>query len=182
MKLPFSIISIIIILSFSTHELHAQDSPKYSPDHYKLNPDLKTELNFVYIGASWCSPCLKDSLKQSLEDLKILLYERAQKENMNFSVIGVANDQSIQKGWDFLKSNGHFDEVIIGKKWINSGSIEFILNFEEVLPGIPQIVIFKRSLVYKEGLDVGENKIVARKIGEEAIRNWLENGAPFANN
>lgn len=99
---------------------------------------------------------------------------------MNYSVIGIASDQSVEKGWNFLNSSGYFDEIIIGKKWINSGTTDFIWNRKGVKPAIPQIIVFKRSLEFKEGIEVGEKKIIVRKIGVNAIHKWVEKGTPIS--
>lgn len=181
MKFLGSISSLILILLILTDPIQAQSTSAYGPDHYEIDRDLKSELNLVYIGASWCAPCRRDSLKQTLEELKLVLYDRAKEENMNYSVIGVSNDQSIQEGLELLNSTGYFDEVIIGKKWINSGSIDFIWDQKEVKPAVPQIIVFNRSLKFEEGIIAGEKNIMVRKVGVREIDQWFEDGAPFNN-
>lgn len=176
MKLLSPIISIILILIIIASPVQAQDSTGYGPDHYEVNRDLKEELNLVYIGASWCLPCREDSLKQDLEKLKLLLYEEAKNNEMNYSVIGIANDQSIEKGLGLLNSTGYFDEVIIGKKWTNTGSINFIWNQEVVRPAVPQIIVFRRSMEFKEGIEIGKKEVLIRKVGVNSIHQWLEDG------
>lgn len=159
----------------------ASDTLQYGPEYYEVDHDLSKELNLVYIGGNWCAPCHKDTLKQALEEAKLALYEKAKEQEMNYSVIGVANDQSVEKGWKFLNSSGYFDEVIIGKKWTNSGAIDFIFDQEGVRPAIPQIIVFKRLLEFNDGIEVGKKKIIVRKIGANAIYEWVENGTPFGN-
>ena len=181
MKLINSITALVLIAIFLPNPGTAQDqdSLKYSADHFETNYDLTKELNLVYIGASWCKPCVQDSLKQALEEAKITFYERAKEMDMNYSVIGAANNQSVQKGWDFLNNSGYFDEVVIGKQWINSGSLEFIMKPKDVKPAIPQIIVFSRPLRFEEDIKVGNKKILVRKIGAVAIQKWVEEGMPF---
>ena len=182
MKLINSITALFLIAILLPNPSTAQDSLDYSPNHFETNDDLTKELNLVYIGASWCKPCIKDSLKQALEEAKITFYERAKEMDMNYSVIGVANNQSVQKGWDFLNSSGYFDEVVIGKQWRNSGSLEFIMKPKEVRPAIPQIIVFSRPLIFEEGIKVGNKQILVRKVGAVAIHKWVEEGMPLNSN
>lgn len=168
--------AIILVLLILTKPASAQDSLQYGPDLQTYNYDRNQELNLVYIGASWCQPCLEESLKQTLEELKIALYKVAESHNMNYSVIGVANDESLNDGWNFLQSSGYFDEIIIGKNWLNTGSIEFILKHEDILPGVPQIVVFKREIMFDEKTHVGEKEILVRKIGQKQMDKWIQNG------
>lgn len=177
MKLLQPILSIVLVLLLFANQTQAQDSTKYGSKHYEIDNDLTTELNLVYLGASWCTPCHNDTLKKALEEAKLELYEKAKTQGMNYSVIGVANDDSVQKGWEFLNSSGYFDEVIIGKSWANSGSLEFIFNHEGVTPGIPHIVVFKRSLKFEKGIEAGSKEILVRKVGENAISEWVQEGA-----
>lgn len=179
MKLINSITAFVLIALLLPNPGTAQDSLNYSADHFETNYDLTKELNLVYIGASWCKPCVKDSLKQALEEAKITFYERAKEMEMNYSVIGAANNKSVQKGWEFLNNSGYFDEVIIGKQWRNSGSLEFIMNPKDVKPAIPQIIVFSRPLRFEDGIKVGNKKILVRKIGAVAIHKWVEQGMPF---
>lgn len=179
MKLLSSISSTLLIFLNILGPVQAQDSTGYGPDHYDVDHDLKEELNLVYIGASWCVPCLDDSLKQALEEIKLLLYEKTKTKEMNYSVIGIANDESVERGWNFLNGNGYFDEFILGKKWINSGSIDLIWNQEPVKPAVPQIIVFSRSIEYGKGIEIGEKNILVRKAGKEAINEWLDEGAPL---
>lgn len=179
MKFCKSFFLLLLCSLYLSNPLLAQESNKYGPDDYYNDTSLKYELNLVYIGASWCPPCLEDRLKEALEELKMKLYKRAQKKKMNYSVIGVANDQSVQKGWDFLNSSGYFDEVIIGKKWRNTGSINFIWNNEKAKPEVPQIVVFKRKVSYGNRINVGKKIYLARVMGYPAIKKWLDNGAPL---
>ena len=98
---------------------------------------------------------------------------------MEFSAIGIANDFSVEKGWEFLKSTGYYDEVIIGKNWLNSGSIEHIWNHEQPAPAMPQILVFKREINIDESIMVGKKSYLARYIGSGEIEDWVNSGALF---
>ncbi len=130
----------------------------------------------VYIGADWCKPCHKPSLKKALEKLKLTLHERAKEHNMGYSVMGIANDHPPKKGWEFIQSNGYFDEVIVGREWFNSGSIDFLINRSDSLPSVPQVIVFEREIDIGNDIKIGEKNILVRLKGNE-IEEWIENGA-----
>ncbi|MDZ7715066.1 MAG: thioredoxin family protein [Balneolaceae bacterium] len=88
---------------------------RYGPDYYSISPDSDSELVLVYIGASWCGPCHEPVLKKALEEIKVTLAQRAQKEGKVFSVIGIANDQSVQKGWDFYSPPATLMKLLLVK-------------------------------------------------------------------
>lgn len=142
-----------------------------------------TELTLVYIGAYSCGPCRSESFKNDMEDLKVLLRDRAIDQNMEYSVIGIANDLDVQEGLDFLNSAGDYDEVIIGKHWANTGSIDFIWDQEQPEVGIPQVIVYKREVsFYHAGTAVmsfGEKEYLARHMGMHPIQDWIAEGAIF---
>lgn len=68
MKLINTFTALILIAALLPNPGTAQDSLNYNPDYYETDYELTKELNLVYIGASWCKPCVQDSLKQALEE------------------------------------------------------------------------------------------------------------------
>lgn len=174
---------VIVLLYFgfflTTSTIQAQDSTRYESGNYKLHNGTTTELTLVYIGADSCSPCHLPSLKSAIEKLKVILNNRAETQNKEFSAVGIANDFSVKKGWEFLNSTGYFDEVIIGKNWLNSGSIEFIWNHDQPEPSMPQIIVFEREVNVGEFIQVGQKKYLARYAGSAEIEEWVNSGADF---
>lgn len=73
MKFLSSFSSIILITILLVNPSSAQDSLRYGPDYYEIDDDLTAELNLVYVGANWCAPCHKDTLKRALEKAKLAL-------------------------------------------------------------------------------------------------------------
>lgn len=167
----------LIILSTISISLQAQDTLKYDAGNYSLHAGTVTELTLIYIGADTCSPCHAPSLKQALENVKVKLLKFAESNDLQFSVIGIANDISIDRGLDFLKNSGYFDEIIVGKNFLNTGTVDYIWNNDQTDYEIPQVIVFEREITIGDNISVGPKNYVAKYSGKDEIEEWVKNGA-----
>lgn len=165
MLIKISLLKLLVLLSFIFQSTLAQDSLRYGPEFYEDRSGDYEELVMVYIGADSCGPCHKKEVKNKIEEYKLELFKTAKKQGKSFSVIGVANDFSIPKGWEFLNSSGYYDEIIIGKNWKNIGSIQFIWNQENITAAMPTVIVFERHVQQKPtSIKFSEASVIASTI------------------
>lgn len=95
-----------------------------------------------------------------------------------FSTVGISQGWYPDEGLAVLGRFGHFDELIVGRSWFNSGVQRYVTDLESVLQ-LPQV------LAVVEGISVGETwwestgpQEIGRHVGESALSAWLEEGSP----
>ncbi len=131
------------------------------------------ELVLVFIASSTCrgvrNPGLRTAVRRILKDYRALNRERGAR----FIAIGVATDWDIRKGMRLLEHFGRFDEVLLGRGWLNSGVVKYVWGDLPGGAGIPQIVLVRRQIrVTDAGLRVMSEEVLFRKIGGQNIVNW----------
>ncbi len=167
---------LICFLSLFNNVVFAQETKSYSEGNYRMHAGTVTELTLVYVGAYTCSPCREPSLKSALEVAKTNLHQKAKESGKQFSVIGIANDLSVEDGLEFLEESGYFDEIIVGKNFLNLGSIDLIWNEDSNDYAVPQIFVFEREITVDKDITVGPKTILATYSGRDEIEEWVNNG------
>lgn len=144
------------------------------------------EIVMVYIGASTCGFANDPDLPEIIENIKLLLQQKANTQGFGFSVIGVSIDWDVKKGVQHLDKFGTFDEILTGREWHGYGGRHF---FWESMPssifGTPQVLLIAKkaehsnlSLLEQEFPPLSETLLV-RKIGIKQITEWFEQGLSF---
>ena len=101
-------------------------------------------------------------------------------EGMFFSTIGISDDWSVARGLDLLSSFGHFDEVIVGRNWFNSGIMMFVNDLEGPAV-VPQLVVVRQEKTIVRGGPwvYGPIEELARTAGLSEMSNWAARGFPI---
>jgi hypothetical protein len=148
---------------------------RYVPAHTDATG---TELLFVYIGSDGCHWSNIAELPGIIERLKLKVHAESQSLGLAFTALGVAADSDTKAGLRHLQKFGAFDEVMSGNGWMNTGVLKFIHNGTPGRSATPQIVITTRSVELNDTVrDVGEDRLVLRKVGIQEIQAWLDAGA-----
>lgn len=148
--------------------------PVYEPSGSIESGD---EIVLVFIGASFCNAHNVAGFPDVVELAKLRVREHAQARGMRFRAVGVALDWRAADGLAFLARFGEFDEVASGGNWINDGATKYIWRD---IPGdadVPQLLVLRRSVHRGEAIRVGEDKVVKRILGTNAIQAWVSAGA-----
>ena len=162
--------------------VNAQEyTPAYDdPDYYGVQGG--TEIVMVYVGATSCGPCHAPEVKAALEAAKVALAERAEREGKTFVAVGVATDYIVEEGVEFLASSGRFDEIIVGRNWLNSASLAHLWRSEGVedrVVGLPGVVVFEQDVAFGEIVEASEPRYLVELTGASDIPAWAEAGAPL---
>ncbi len=156
-------------------------TPPYDdPDYYGV--ESGTELVMVYVGATSCGPCHSPELKSALEAAKVALAERAEREGKTFVAAGVALDYVVEEGVEFLASSGRFDEIVVGRNWLNSASLAHLWRSEGVedrVVGLPSVLVYEQEVSFGEAVEASDPRYLVELKGADAIPAWAEAGAPL---
>jgi hypothetical protein len=162
-------------LLLSGAQLAAQET--YTPT---TDLPTKPQLLALYVGASWCGPCLTPEMKVAVHRMKPLLARRATETGRVFAAIGVALDWTISDGLTFLQPLEEYDEVVVGANWTNLVAVRYIWADSTATPGLPQVILLERTVEPgKSGIAVGPERVVKRIVGADAIERWVAQGAPL---
>lgn len=148
--------------------------PVYEPSGSIESGD---EIALVFIGASFCNAHNVPGFPDVVESAKLRVREHAQARGMRFRAVGVALDWRAADGLAFLARFGEFDEVASGGNWISDGATRYIWRD---IPGdahVPQLLVLRRSVHRGEAIRVGEDQVVKRMLGTNAIQEWVSAGA-----
>lgn len=136
------------------------------------------EIIVVFIGASFCGGTKRPGLKETVREMNRLLTERAHAVGYGSVTIGVALDWSIEEGLSFLREFGPFDEIAVGRNWLNVDAIRYIWKDLPGSPTLPQVVVVHRHVdVGAVAVDVGVERLLVRKLGADRIEQWVSAGA-----
>src|SRR5690606_19685836 len=90
----------------------------------------------------------------------------ASDHGMKVATMGVALDRALDPGLEFLKRFGDFDEVSVGRSWMNSGAVSYFWRDVAGPDAIPQLIVVRRTVdVAENSLTVSEDQLVGRAVG-----------------
>ena len=139
-----------------------------------------SELTLIYIGTSTCYACNVDYLPETIEQLKLLVQQKANAQGRTFVAQGISLDWGVKKGVEHLEKMGLFDEITAGRNWFNSGALKYIWQDIPGEAATPSLLVLERNMVSGEvGSALQNERLLIRKIGAGEIQKWLEAGAPL---
>ena len=133
-----------------------------------------SELLFVFIATSTCAGINDPALPPALRKVRNYLSEQAARDGQRFVTLGISLDTDTRIGQQLLARFGSFDELLLGRGWLNTGAIKYIWEDIRGLPAVPQIVVTTRSVVRGRTVEVSGEQSVLRKVGATQIVNWSE--------
>lgn len=148
------------------------------------------EVSMVYVGSSRCLFSSPDSLATVVEAVKLSLARKAESLGYGFAAAGVSLDRSTTVGVEYLGQFGLFDELTVGRGWLNSAAMRYIWQDIPGMAATPQVLVTVRDF---ESVPVGDGdtpgvsrpplmrgeRLLARKIGSLELKNWLAAGTPL---
>lgn len=149
----------------------------YTPRHQ--NPG-KREIVAYYIGSKFCGGSQNPAVKSAVRRALVRLQQQGDSLGLSFSAVGVAVDWKPEDGWEYLRSVSPFDEVTVGRNWLNSAAVERLWRAPGGRGLTPQIVIVVRN-VHDDGrrLFFTPDEPVMRIEGGDTLMAWAARGAPI---
>jgi hypothetical protein len=150
-----------------------------APDKYVPSRELRQgrNLTMVLVTASWCIGTSYEGFPEATRSVKLALQQRAEDAGMGFNAIAVAIDWNVERGVEYLRNLGEFDEIIVGRNWINSGLDRYVYQFHHSAT-VPQIVVVVEE-VQHDPFDYKLGASLTTRVGADEIVDWASSGAPI---
>lgn len=114
-----------------------------------------------------------DNYARLVWELMDSLRVRAERAHAVVSTVGVAFDERVAAGIARLKEFGAFDEVIVGRNWLNTAATTYIWRDFPGPSAQPQVVLLTEPLhIGQQGVVVGQARVLERRIGFDGLREW----------
>lgn len=124
----------------------------------------------ILIGGSFCGATNVAEFPEAVSRLRTAMRQRALERGHLFSMVAVALDPEIDSGLKWIKSLGEFDEVVIGRGWLNTVAAQRIWRDPAATAGLPQLILLERRVVSDSvSLELGPERITGRWLGVRSI-------------
>ncbi len=144
-------------------------------------PPPRQEVYVLFIGMTGCGASQREELVRAVRAIRDSLTSHIDTTEFTFAVAGAALDHDPTAGLKWLGEFGKFDEVLAGRSWMNLAAVEFIWRDLPARPLVPQLVVVVRSVAEPDdrNIDVGTDRLLARKMGVAEIVDWVNAGTPL---
>lgn len=147
------------------------------------------ELLAIFVSTSDCAGNRHEGLDDAVRTMKNALNARADSLGYSFDAIGVALDEDISAGLDYLlegksrfgtKEFGPWAEVTAGRGFVNIASSYLILEEGDRTVPVPQVIVVERTVIpHVMYAETTRPRRVLRVTGEEDLVEWGEKGFPI---
>ena len=174
------LLSGLAVAAYSATTASLQNSTELSSlrrtNSLVLGPSV--ERLVVFLGSSACRASTRDSLRDDLRILGGMLHEQDSVMSVRTFMIGVSTDYDVVSGTEYLTALYPFDEITVGRGFLNVAVSHFLLGQAESALAIPQILVIDRQIhVDSIAISVGPSSLVRRVIGADSIHAWVSRGA-----
>jgi hypothetical protein len=150
---------------------------EYQPSHE--DPD-GPEIVAVYLTASTCGPCLGPQMPALIDSVKVQLERQAGARGQQFRAVFVGTDWELENSIALAKTDGLWDELVVGRNWFNLAAERYIWGDPNTTPAMPQFIVFEQSITMGEdGIEFGEKRVLLRVMGSEELAAWVDKGSPM---
>jgi hypothetical protein len=130
------------------------------------------ELVMVVIASSTCVGVQDRAFRDAIARIRSGLRERARAGGATFVSVGVATDRAPESGAALMKRLGPFDELSLGRSWLNSGAVKYIWMDHPGAAMVPQVVVLERTIHWGRVVTVSDERVLLRKAGARGIVDW----------
>ena len=136
----------------------------------------QSELLLVFIGSPTCAASNAPGLPALIAESKQFLFERARGMNRQFASMAVVQSQSTDSGIRFLRRFSRFDELAVGRSWLNAALDRYVYREHEGAAATPQLLVVQRAA--EPGVPhFTHEEVVLRLVGYDQIESWVRAGA-----
>lgn len=144
----------------------------------------KNELVFIYVTSPGCSFCTSYENIRVINTLKNNLSQVADSIDYGFLTMSLVITWDVNEGFEHINEFNTFDELLIGNNWFGTGGIKYLFEDMPGTPGVPQVIITKRTydaIEDESGLaqniqGIENEKVLTRTIGANRLSDWLKEG------
>ncbi|MBD3414918.1 MAG: hypothetical protein GF421_10870 [Candidatus Aminicenantes bacterium] len=142
-----------------------------------IKEENKVDMIFLYFASTQFGTCTDPESIERIKNIKTEFSEKYREASIKFVMVCLNHD--FDKALKFIKKNGDWDEISIGKSFSNELALN-LLNQSEI-PKVPHIFVFKsRQEKGKWNLPlIKERELMADLAGKEQIKGWAEKDYPL---
>lgn len=153
-----------------------------SMDARMERPKPGEELLLIFIGSPTCSAATDPEFPEIFAAIRSDFEAKAIYASLTPVTIGVGTGAGVEDSLDMLNRIGQWDEVMLGRGWLNGGALRYIWDTYAGPASVPQVLVLRRSLgtggigesIVREG-----EKVLVRKVGLHEIKSWRSVGSPI---
>jgi thiol-disulfide isomerase/thioredoxin len=138
---------------------------------------------FVFVSSA-CGFCREERTMEAIGRLRDSLRVAGGTRFAQVSVVGIALDQTIGQGLEYLRSLGKpelvFDEISAGGGWLNEYVANFMWRAGIGKPAVPQVILVIRridTMAFPRFIDIQADSVAGVIDGRDAIIKWVNTGA-----
>lgn len=130
-----------------------------------------SEVLVVLIGSSRCVASRQPMLVTALKTLRTRIVDIAANRSVQVSFVGVALDDIVVDGLKWLTAVGPFDEIGVGRNWLNSYMIHLVHRELRGDAAVPQLIFLRRVVSANRAgmVFVGADEVLLREVGLDNI-------------
>lgn len=158
--------ALLILWWLLPRDANSQPLPR---NHLRVRSGQEWQL--IVIGNSHCVPSSSESLRAAVRQIANSLALQATAARDGFTTLGVATDDIQADGIGWLRNIGEFDEISVGRQWLNQFVLKYMPTSPGSVTGTPTILLVSRKVTVTSagGYLVEDEKIAARLTGLESI-------------
>lgn len=138
--------------------------------HTKLRPGERTRI--VVVMPTNLTPEFRDLARAAIDSVRL----QVQRAGGMFETVGVSDQWTVAQGLADLGEIGPFDEVIVGRNWLNHGVERYISSFG-ARPAVPQVVVVDQWIRMDSlPFEYGPIRVVSRVTGNAELIQWSRGG------
>lgn len=131
-----------------------------------------------------CGTCRREDVKRALRMVRDSLRKRQPHEFTQVSVVGIAIDGKVEPGLSYLKTVGldSFDEVDIGRGWLNEQMISRVWKNGEATAAVPMVIVVTRrmtSTLSPPTMQFSGDSLLRVVLGGRELLDWVSQGTPI---
>jgi hypothetical protein len=147
-------------------------------------PSSGPEVVMAFVGSPNCGFSTDPEVAQLIREAAACLRERATSLEASLVSVGVSPVWIPGEGWRYLERIMNFDEVVIGRNWLNSEIVDLAWAHSNARVATPQIIVYKQRVVLSSESETGRTSIsreapTVRVTGKDEIGPWVEAGCPL---
>jgi hypothetical protein len=124
----------------------------------------------LVLTKSTCGACTSPAFRTAIRSVVQLYRLQTSSSGRKLHVHGVAADTDVAKAISFLSGLGTFDEVSVGRGWLNSSSYGAFWSNRKASPTVPQLLVIHETVqVGSFGVQILKSDTVLRLEGLDAI-------------
>lgn len=175
----FLVSATALALGVGVASQHLLTIPVVRPSVAELTAIMKSgpHLTFVLVAPTANSDT---ALTFAIRRAHAVIKDRSKNEHLLFSSIGISDTWNTDSGVVQLSEIAKFDEIIVGRNWLNTGVAAYINSFG-AQAAVPQVIIVTENIDTEKVPHVySSRREVARLVGRRELEEWLASGAPLA--